>query len=209
MVRESIVTYLLAVPLLVLFAAAGCSKKSTEPTTEQQAFDLVEQGWTSFSEEDYGTAAGRFEEALDLLPEYVPALQGLGWTRAFQGAFREARTRLNQARVLAATPGADTWAGGAFVYSALDDTEQTVVWAENTLVRAPEWVFIRRTSIDHRHVRFVLAYAHWLRGAYVQCSRELDRLESGVTHTTSADTLLSDLQRLAPDYQVLGPGTTY
>ena len=189
---------LMAVSLLL---TAGCGKKK-DPTRPSEARTLSEQGWELFAQEDYAGALAKFDAALDLLSEHPDANHGRGWTLAYLGDFHESRFSLVLARDLD-RDNPDVWAGGAFVFSALDIPDEVVFWAEEALAWDEEingvghnWSFSRKPSINHLHLRWVLAKAYLTRGSYSQCASQLDILESGVQHSTDPQSLLADLQRL-------------
>lgn len=188
---RSVPIILLAV---VLLALPACGSKKN-PTRSDRAAELVAQGWQRFAAEDYSGALEKFEEALGELSEYPEALTGKGWALAFLGDFPEARLALVAAKERRGRDP-DIWAGGAFVYAALGDYDQVVLWAESALGLNATWEFSRRTSINHRHIRYVLAVAYWYRGSYHQCRQQLDILEPGVVHDPDPQSLLADLQRL-------------
>ena len=183
---------------LGLLLTVGCVG-SKSPTRVDQANKYTRAGWALFTDEDYEGALEQFDLALVELSEYQPAHLGRGWTLAFLRDFEEARFALVTARELNYSD-IDAWAGGAFVYSQLGDHDRVVEWAETTLGLALQaeqnWVFQFRTQITHRHLRWTLAQSYWYRGSYVQCSLQLDQLETGISHGTDPQTLLGHLQRL-------------
>ncbi len=189
------------VPMLLLgtfLLLGGCAGRQS-PTRADQARELTEEGWVLFARDDFDGALIKFDEALAELSEYADAHLGRGWALAFRREFHEARFALVTARELDDSE-IDTWAGGAFVFSQLGDHDQVVGWAETALgiafQQGANWSFTRYSGIDHRHLRWTLAQAYWYRGSWVQCSSQLDVLESGVDHGLDPQTLLGHLQRL-------------
>jgi tetratricopeptide (TPR) repeat protein len=187
----------MAVALSLLLPAGCVGRKS--PTRAGEAEKYTRAGWARFTAEDYAGALEQFDLALVELSEYQPAHLGRGWALAFLRDFEEARFALVTAKELDAGD-IDAWAGGAFVYSQLGNHDQAVEWAETALGLAYQagqnWVFQFRTSITHRHLRWTLAQSYWYRGSYLLCSRQLDVLETGLSHGTDPQTLLGHLQRL-------------
>jgi len=184
----------IAIVMASVLALSACGSESA-PTRTDIANRLVNEGWVLFAAEDYTGALQKFDEALDELSEYPDAVAGRGWALAFLGSFAEARLEFVLARELSGLD-ADIWAGGAFVYAALEDHDQVVVWAESALTLNSSWEFTHRPSINSYHLNYVLAVAYWYRGSYHQCRQQVDILEPGVVHTTNPQTLLADLQRL-------------
>ena len=182
----------------IILAAAVLSAcgKDSNPTRSDLADKYARQAWALFTQGDYEGAVLKFEEALDQLSEYPPALMGRGWSLCFLGDFAEARFDFVLANELSPTNDADIWAGGAFCYAALQDYDQVVEWAESAIGVNVSWVFTYQTSINVRHVRYVLATAYWYRGSYLQCKGQLDILEPGTVHDADPQALLFDLQRL-------------
>jgi tetratricopeptide (TPR) repeat protein len=197
-IRRAVRTGTVMLVALMLVWPAGCAGRKS-PTRVDQAEKFTRAGWTLFTQEDYEGAMEQFDLALDELSEYQPAHLGRGWTLAFLREFEEARFALVTARELDPND-IDAWAGGAFVYSQLGDHDRVVEWAESALGLALQaqqnWVFQFRTSITHRHLHWTLAQSYWYRGSYLQCSFELDQLETGISHGTDPQTLLGHLQRL-------------
>ncbi len=186
----------ISITLLTVLAmtVSACGSKSG-PTRTDIASQYVNEGWQLFTAEDYAGALQKFEDALDELSEYPSALKGKAWSLAFLERFAEARLEFVLARELSGLD-ADIWAGGAFVYAALEDHDQVVIWAESTLVLNSSWVFTHRSSINSYHLNYVLAVAYWYRGSYHQCRSEIDIMEPGVVHSEDPQSLLADLQRL-------------
>jgi tetratricopeptide (TPR) repeat protein len=172
----------------------GCGGDSN-PSRSDRASELVQLGWNQFAQEDYVSALASFDEALDLLSDFPDAHAGRAWCLAFLDDFHEARRAFVGAKERD-NNDADTWAGGAFVFGALNDYDQVVLWAENALALDNAWLFTYRTSITHRHLRYVMATAYWYRGSYEQCRLQLNVLEPGVVHDIDPQSLLADLQRL-------------
>ena len=177
----------------------GCGKKN--PTRSSEAANLSHEGWELFAQEDYNGALAKFDEALELLTEHPDANHGRAWTLAFLGQFNEARFTIVLAKDLD-QDNPDVWAGGAFIYSVLDNPDEVVFWAESALMWNAEisggtsWIFTKRSTITHLHLRWVLAEAYLNRGSYSQCAGQLDIIESGVEHSVDPQSLLADLQRL-------------
>lgn len=190
----------IALTITGLIMLPACGKKS--PTRVEEVDRLTEEGWKLFGQENYTDALAKFDEALDNLSQHADALHGKGWTLAYLGEFHDARLSLVTAKEFNGN-NPDIWAGGAFVYSVLNEQDRVVFWAETALGAQAlidenrDWVFTRKSSITHIHLRLVLAKAYWVRGSYLQCSEQLDRIETDVTHSQTAQELLDDLQRLS------------
>ena len=191
----------------LVLVLTGCGKKQ-DPTRPSEAASLSQQGWELFALADYDGALAKFDEALELLSEHPDANHGRAWTLAFLGQFNEARFTIVLARDLDRS-NPDVWAGGAFIFSVLDNQDEVVYWAEAALAwnadefgEGVSWFFSKRSTINHLHLRWVLAEAFLNRGSYSQCAGQLDIIESGVEHSVDPQSLLADLQRL---YSTLSP----
>ncbi len=198
---------IVAVAVASVLVLTGCSKKQN-PTRPSEAASLSQQGWELFAQEDYYGALAKFDKALDLISEHPDANHGRAWTLAFLGRFNEARYTIVLARDLD-RGNPDVWAGGAFIYSVLNNRDEVVSWAETALTlnkkisgEGSSWSFSKRSTITHLHLRWVLAEAYLNRGSYSQCAVQLDIIESGVEHSVDPQSLLADLQRL---YSSLSP----
>jgi tetratricopeptide (TPR) repeat protein len=180
---------------LLLVLSGGCGGDNN-PTAADLAARYTAQGWDAFEVGDYSGALVKFDEALDQLSEYIPALEGRGWALAFLGEFAEARLEFVLARELSGTNRVATWAGGAFSHAALEQWDQVVEWAESAISLDATWQFSHAPDIRVTHLRYILATAYWYRGSYEQCGGQLDILEPGVVHDLDPQALLADLQRL-------------
>ncbi|GEM_PF-1360281 len=193
---------LTALLLLALTALGGCSK---ETTTVERVDQLVNDGWKLFGSEQYTEALDKFDEALVELLDYPPALHGRGWCLAYLGEFGEARLAFGTAKEFDSSDP-DIWAGGTFVFAALNDDDETVFWGETALYVQNrkngnyEWEFSKRPEITHLHLRLVMARAYWARGSWTQCVDQLDVIEPDVEHGITAQALLDDLSRLFAIY---------
>lgn len=191
---------IVVVAVAFVLVLPGCGKK--KPTRPGEAASLSSQGWELFAQQDYNGALAKFDEALDLLSEHADASHGRAWTLAFLGQFDEARFTIVLARDLD-PDNPDVWAGGAFIFSVLDNQDEVIYWAESALMwnaklpgAGTSWFFSRRSTITHLHLRWVLAEAFLNRGSYSQCAGQLDIIERGVVHSVNPQSLLADLQRL-------------
>jgi len=198
-----VITGLTGLLILAGGLLGGCGDKG--PTRTSEVDKLVEAGWGLFSNKQFTEALAKFDEALELLSQTPDAHHGRGWSLAYLARFNEARNALVAAKELS-LDDPDIWAGGAFVYSAIGDQDQVVFWAETafgvqeSVSETVPWTFARNADITHIHLRLVLAKAYWTRGAYIQCSDQLDIIEPTITHGGTAQVLFGDLARLTALY---------
>lgn len=80
--------------LYELAIASGTGQRDPEP----RAWMIVQAAWLFWHEGDYAGAAAGFELARTSLPDYAPALEGLGRTELARGDYASAARWLEQAR---------------------------------------------------------------------------------------------------------------
>lgn len=90
--------------------AAGAAMPDREP----QAWMMTQAAWVFWHEGDYAGARAGFELASSRVPNYVPALQGLGRTALSSGDYAVAIAQLERAQALLPQPEAAWWLGDAY-----------------------------------------------------------------------------------------------
>jgi tetratricopeptide (TPR) repeat protein len=108
--------------LYELAIASGTGGRDPEP----RAWMIAQAAWLFWHEGDYQGAAAGFELARTNLPEYAPALEGLGRTALATGDYRAATTWLERARK--ARPSIETtgWLGDAYALLGERDRAQAL-----------------------------------------------------------------------------------
>jgi tetratricopeptide (TPR) repeat protein len=96
--------------LYELAIASGTGARDPEP----RAWMIVQAAWLFWHEGDYKGAAAGFELARTNLPEYAPALEGLGRTALAAGDYRAATTWLERARKARSSIETTGWLGDAY-----------------------------------------------------------------------------------------------
>ncbi len=89
---------------LLVFSLAGCEDKSDNIPTDSswQGIDyLMQQGWTAYSNGDFGLAYDSFLEANQRNAFYLPAYDGLGWSAVRLTDFTDAEIQFSFITTLA------------------------------------------------------------------------------------------------------------
>jgi tetratricopeptide (TPR) repeat protein len=84
------------------------------PDPEPQAWMLTQAAWVFWHEGDYAGARAGFEVAAARVPDYVPALQGLGRTALSSADYPRAIAYLERAQARQPQPEAAWWLGDAY-----------------------------------------------------------------------------------------------
>ena len=84
------------------------------PDPEPRAWMMTQAAWVFWHEGDYNGARAGFELAASLVPDYVPALQGLGRTALSSGDYSAAISHLKRAQAKLPQPEAAWWLGDAY-----------------------------------------------------------------------------------------------
>ncbi|HTU62191.1 MAG TPA: tetratricopeptide repeat protein, partial [Polyangiales bacterium] len=86
----------------------------TMPDPEPRAWMMTQAAWVFWHEGDYSGAKAGFQLAASLVPDYVPALQGLGRTALASGDYQEAISQLERGQARLPQPEAAWWLGDAY-----------------------------------------------------------------------------------------------
>jgi tetratricopeptide (TPR) repeat protein len=86
----------------------------TMPDPEPRAWMMTQAAWVFWHEGDFGGAKAGFQLAASLVPDYVPALQGLGRTALATADYKEAILQLERAQGRLPQPEAAWWLGDAY-----------------------------------------------------------------------------------------------
>jgi tetratricopeptide (TPR) repeat protein len=101
-------------------AAVRAGEAMLDP--EPRAWMTTQAAWVFWHEGDYSGARAGFELAASLVPDYVPALQGLGRTALATGDYQQAIAQLERAQARLPQPEAAWWLGDA--YAALGRSQE-------------------------------------------------------------------------------------
>lgn len=96
--------------LYELAIASGTGARDPEP----RAWMIAQAAWLFWHEGDYPGAAAGFELARTNLPDYAPALEGLGRTALASGDYASAVRWLERARTLQPSVETSGWLGDAY-----------------------------------------------------------------------------------------------
>jgi Tfp pilus assembly protein PilF len=148
----------------------SCSS-STEP--EKSAKDYTEDGWVSFSEQDYTAAEESFTKAIKIDKKMADAYSGAGWSIAYQKRYSEAvsqwRMGINNDAV-----NADIYAGLTVVYQALDSLAECVESGNKLAALDADYAFQYDANINISLIHGLLAAAHYGLQDYVKAAKEMD-----------------------------------
>lgn len=93
-------------------AAIRAGEAMADP--EPRVWMMTQAAWVFWHEGDYNGARAGFLLAASLVPDYVPALQGLGRTALAAGDYQEAIAQLERAQARLPQPEAAWWLGDAY-----------------------------------------------------------------------------------------------
>lgn len=86
----------------------------TMPDPEPRAWMMTQAAWVFWHEGDYSGAKAGFELAASLVPDYVPALQGLGRAALAMADYNKAIAQLERAQARLPQAEAAWWLGDAY-----------------------------------------------------------------------------------------------
>lgn len=111
--------------LYELAIASGTGQRDPEP----RAWMIAQAAWLFWHEGDYPGAAAGFELARANIPEYAPALEGLGRTALAAGDYKSAVQWLERARSSRPSIETSAWLGDAYALSG-DRARAKAMYAE-------------------------------------------------------------------------------
>lgn len=164
--------------------------------------EIVDSGWSAFSDGDYEAAFDHYSDAIAKDPEKVEGYIGLGWALMMldnlaqaSGTFNTGSTKTN--------PPADLFAGWAFVLGAQKSYANSNSKITDALALDANWILNGQAQleIDVADLRVLKAENHFLLGEFSQSLAEVKTLNASFglsTVTTDADkaALAVEIQRL-------------
>lgn len=208
-----------ALPVVLLLLAIGCSGKGTGPQTTAAA-DLA-AGWSAFEAGQYTRARSHFLSAINKDGSLADAYSGLGWSHALLDSLGSAaiafQNGLNRDADLT-----DAHAGFAVVSRDLSgnqsDLDQAIASAQAVITADAGWRFSHMTSVDYLDMHLIMAQSYYRKGgsSFSDAQAQVDILESelglgsgpdpadpgtwvvaGVTYATYAEALLMRIEEIA------------
>lgn len=196
---------------LSLALAGGCSKKATAPTPPS-VDELVANGWSSFESGYFSNALNYFNQALGQNSSHVDALNGKGWCLGILGDRAGALAAFRSG--LSAAPANNSLrAGLAFVYAAMDSSQQAAQADSLTLAADSLWALGHRyvmsydLLMDWRDLRILLAEELYCLGRFSEALAQVKKLNpsfsigSDFTQVSNQTALLIEIERLSMLYK--------
>ena len=159
--------------LLALLALIGCGGDDGSGTgsTEKSAAELTAEGWTHFTQAEYGDARLKFSEAIGKDSQYGPAYAGQGWGRmveAVSGEDLDAALGSFNSAVALDEDSAYVYAGRAAARLAVGgvDVADAATDAQTARERDPDFVFTHRPSFDIHDLHLIESFARVAQGEY-------------------------------------------
>ena len=159
--------------LLALLALIGCGGDDGGGTasTGKSAAELTAEGWTHFTQAEYGDARLKFSEAIGEDSQYGPAYAGQGWARmveAVSGEDLDAALGSFNSAVELDEDDAYVYAGRAAARLAVGgvDLGDAAADAQAARARDPDFVFTHRPSFGIHDLYLIESFARVAQGEY-------------------------------------------
>lgn len=182
---------------LCLFFLIACSS-SEEPKAPTYQ-ELINQGWTAFSQDQYETAANSFSQAKSKNPNEAGAYTGLGWCSFKLDDLIHANTEFDLGSTKS-NPSADLYAGWAFVLNAQKDYANSNIQADQALANDLNWGFAHELSLDINDLHVLKAENYYLLGNFSQSLMEVQILNPDfnvdLTNSEGQSELAAEIERL-------------
>ncbi|HHL71980.1 MAG TPA: hypothetical protein ENJ29_05650 [Bacteroidetes bacterium] len=154
--------YMLSAVLSVGFIACDSNNEPSGPNFD----DLVERGWSRFSEKKYGEAIDEFRNARALEQDNAATYTGIGWAQLLQDSLSRANSEFNLG---AGKPGvgADLFAGWAFSLNAIKNHFASNQKADSVIVYDVNWSFAYGLPLDINDIYILKAENYFILGDMV------------------------------------------
>lgn len=152
--------------LIIALVLCGCpsSDSSVEPHAETYD-DLINKGWTEFSDKDYIVAIEKFNAAKSLEPNNFKAYSGLGWTYLKNDQLTNSIQEFSIGAQKEGS-GADIKAGWAFVLNADKKYADSNIKIDSTLSSDSNWTFSQGLGLDKNDLFVLRAENFFLLGNF-------------------------------------------
>jgi hypothetical protein len=189
--------FLRSLVLLMLLAAAGCSKGSSSTGPEDSKVrESLAQGWQDFEGQRFDSAVNDFTDAFTAASSSADrgeALTGRGWSYAYKRNLPLARTDLVFATGIsgiASSALTDARVGAAFVLFALNDFTGAAAYADSALSSTPSYAFTHDSKVTAKRIRLLLAQSYFANGQFSQAASQMDIFDPAHAPHSSDPTVL-------------------
>lgn len=155
-----------ALPILLSIFFLLLSSCGPDPIKDSTTYeDMVLEGWTSYSQNDYEIAIDWFKKANKKAPAVADPITGLAWTYMKMDSLSRADDYFASG-ALKQNVTADHFAGWSFLKNAQKDYAHSILYAEEALGIDPEWSFAYGVGINYKDIQLLMAQNYFLTGDY-------------------------------------------
>ena len=152
--------------LIIALVLYGCpsSDSSVDPPAETYD-DLINKGWSEFSDKDYIVAIEKFNAAKSMKPDNFEAYNGLGWAYFKNDQLTNSIQEFSLGSQKEGS-SADTKAGWAFVLNADKKYADSNIKIDSTLSSDSNWTFSQGLGLDKNDLLVLRAENFFLLGIF-------------------------------------------
>jgi len=174
--------------------------QGTGTDQNNDAAQLVNEGWQAYRSKQYGSAADKFAGAIEKDGGMVDAYNGGGWSNAKLNALTLAVSRFTVGLSKDST-NLDMQAGLSFVYNALKNYDWSDSLAEQVIFTDPAWTFSQDPTIGVSAIRLLLAENYFAQAYFALSLQQVQFLNpsftlANISTVASQDSLSREIERL-------------
>ncbi|MBL7994243.1 hypothetical protein JNM05_02630 [bacterium] len=150
-------------PVFVLICQISCGPDPVKETTTYE--DMILEGWTSYSQNEFEMAAEWFTKAAKKEPSFAEPYTGLAWIQMKMDHFIKAEEYFNTG-TLKINVTADHFAGWAFMKNAQKEYDVSNTHAQTALDADAEWSFPYAVGLSASDLKLLQAQNYFLLADY-------------------------------------------
>ena len=191
--QKKFIIYLM---VLGIFMIIGCDEE--EPTKPSYT-DLINEGWSSFTQGNYQAAFDNFAETKAMNETEAESYTGLGWSLMKLDNLSQASTEFNTGSTKS-NVSADLHAGWAFVLNAQKEYMNSNTQTDEALSKDSNWSFSHGLSLNTDALHVLKAENYFALGEFSQSLAEVRMLnlsfDVDVTTSEGQAALAEEIERL-------------
>ncbi|MBL7958699.1 hypothetical protein JNL27_00530 [bacterium] len=149
--------------VFVLMYQISCGPDPVKDTTTYE--DMILEGWTSYSQNEFDMATAWFIKAKKKEPSFAEAYTGLAWIQMKLDSLIKAEEYFNTG-ALKINVTADHYAGWAFMKNAQKEFDGSNTYAQAALDVDSEWSFPYAVGLSASDLKLLQAQNYFLLGDY-------------------------------------------